>query len=128
MSPRGIELFAAIYFFVIGASHLLQPNTWVDFFMRLRDQGRSGMFTEGFQALIFGALVVAFHNIWTGLPTVLTVIGWGQIIKATVRFAVPQVSLRSYQKVAPERAWHFRAGGAFSLMISAFLGWLYFQG
>lgn len=32
------------------------------YFVRLRNQGRSGMFTEGFFALSFGTLIVAFHN------------------------------------------------------------------
>lgn len=124
MNPRGIELFAALCFLIIGLSHLLQPHAWVDFFVRLRDQGRSGMFTEGFLVLAFGALIVAFHNVWSGLPTVLTVIGWAQVAKGLVRFVAPQLALRAYQRVAPERAWEFRVAGSFALGISAFLGFL----
>jgi uncharacterized protein YjeT (DUF2065 family) len=124
MNQRGIEIFAALYFLAIGLSHLLQPQAWVDFFVRLRNQGRSGMFTEGFLAMTFGALVVSFHNVWTGLPMVLTLLGWAQVAKGLTRFVAPQLSLRTYQRVTPERAWQFRIGGVFALGIAAFLGYL----
>jgi uncharacterized protein YjeT (DUF2065 family) len=127
MNQRGIELFAAIYFLVIGLSHLLRPHAWVDFFARLRSQGESGVFAEGFLALTFGAIVVSFHNVWTGLPMVLTLIGWAQVAKGLIRFVFPQLGLRIYQRVAHERAWQFRVAGAFALGVAAFLGYLFLR-
>ncbi len=124
MNQRAIEVFAALYFLIIGLSHVFQPHAWVDYFIRLRDQGRSGMFTEGFLALSFGALIVAFHNVWSGLPLVLTLIGWGQVVKGTVRFVAPQLSLRLYQQVAHERAGQFRLAGVFALAVAALLVYL----
>jgi uncharacterized protein YjeT (DUF2065 family) len=124
MNQRAIEILAALYFLTIGLSHVLQPHAWVDYFLRLRDQGRSGMFTEGFLALSFGALIVAFHNVWSGPPMVLTLIGWGQVVKGLTRFVAPQLSLRAYDLVAHERAGRFRIAGAFALAIAAFLGYL----
>lgn len=126
MEQRSIELFAALYFLVIGLSHLLQPHAWIDFFIRLRERGPSGMFTEGFLALSFGALVVTFHNVWSGLPTVLTLVGWGQVAKGAVRFIAPQMSLRLYMRVTHEHAGRFRVAGAFALTLAAFLFYLLF--
>jgi len=45
----------------------------------LRGIGRCGVFIEGLFTLNCGALVVAFHNVWTGLPVVVTLIGWGMV-------------------------------------------------
>jgi uncharacterized protein YjeT (DUF2065 family) len=124
MHPKEIEIFAALSFLAIGLSHLLQPQAWVEYFVRLRDQGPSGAFTEGFLCLTFGSLIVSFHNVWSGLPAVLTVIGWAQVAKGLVRFVAPQVSLKGYQRIGSEQAWKFRAGGVFSLALAAFLGYL----
>ena len=124
MNQTAIEAFAALYFLTIGLSHLFQPHAWVDFFVRLRERGPSGSFTEGFLCLSFGALIVAFHNTWSGLPMVLTLLGWAQVAKGILRFVAPQLSLRMYQRVAHERAWELRVGGAVALGIAAFLGYL----
>jgi hypothetical protein len=72
---RAIEAFAALYLFDVGVSHVTQPLAWVEFFVWLRGQGRCGVFLDGLLTLNFGALVVAFHNVWTGLPVVVTVLG-----------------------------------------------------
>jgi len=119
-----IELFAAIYFFAIGFSHVVQPHAWVEFFVSLRGKGRSGAFTEGFLALSLGALIVSFHNVWSGPHIVLTLVGWAQVAKGIGRFAAPQLALRVYQTVSHERAWRFRVGGAFSVALAAYLAWL----
>jgi hypothetical protein len=87
---RGIELFAALNFLVIGLSHLLQPRVWVDFFVWLRSKGHAGVFANGMLSLSFGSIIVSFHNVWGGLPTVLTVIGWAQVTKGFVSLVAPQ--------------------------------------
>jgi uncharacterized protein YjeT (DUF2065 family) len=121
---QNIRAFAAISFVVIGLSHLLQPYVWVEFFTWVREKGRAGMFVEGFLSLLFGALVVAFHNVWSGLPVVLTLVGWGQVLKSLMRFVAPQLSLRVYRRVTPERAWEFRVAGIFALALGFLCGYL----
>src|SRR5262245_28174583 len=66
---QSTELLATILFLGIGLSHLLQPLAWVEFFTWLRQRGRAGVFVEGFMCLGFGALIVAFHNVWSGMST-----------------------------------------------------------
>jgi hypothetical protein len=124
---RAVEVFVAVGFFGVGLSHLLQPQAWVEFFVWLRSQGRCAVFLEGLLSLNFGAIVVAFHNVWTGLPLVITLIGWAMVVKATVRLAAPGLGLRIYERVVPERAWHFRAAGILALALSAFSGYLAFS-
>jgi hypothetical protein len=121
---RAVEGFVAVGFFGVGLSHALQPLAWVEFFVWLRGQGRCAVFLEGLLALNFGALVVAFHNVWTGLAVVVTVLGWGMVLKGLVRLVAPGLGLRIYERITPERAWHFRAAGILALALSAFSGYL----
>jgi hypothetical protein len=125
---QSAEVFAAIYLLGIGLSHVLQPQVWVELFAWMREKGRAGMFVEGLLSLGFGALVVAFHNIWSGLPVVLTLIGWGQILKGLVRLNAPQFSLRVYERVTPERAWQFRVAGVVALALSGLLAYVALSG
>jgi hypothetical protein len=127
MIHRSIEVFAAVYFLAIGVSHVLHPHDWVDFFARLRDQGRSGMFAEGFLALSFGAIIVAFHDVRSGPAVGLTIIGWGQVLKGMARLLAPGLSLGAYRRVSHERAWQFRAAGALALGIAAYLIYILFR-
>jgi hypothetical protein len=121
---RAVEGLVAVCLFGVGLSHVLQPLAWVEFFVWLRGQGRCAVFLEGLLTLNFGALVVAFHNVWAGPPVVVTVVGWGMVLKGTVRLAAPGLGLRIYERIAPERAWHFRAAGVLALALSAFSGYL----
>lgn len=121
---RAVEAFLAVCLFGVGLSHALQPLAWVEFFVWLRGQGSCAVFLVGLLSLNCGALVVAFHNVWAGLPAVVTVLGWGMVLKGTVRLAAPGLGLRVYQRVAPERAWHFRSAGVLALALSALCGYL----
>lgn len=125
---RAIEVLAGLQFLIIGLSHLLQPRAWVEFFVLLRERGHAGVFANSFLSLWFGALVVAFHNVWTGLPAVLTVLGWAQIVKALVGFVLPQISLRGLQRVSADRAWEFQVGGVLFLVLSALMAYLVVRG
>ena len=123
---RAVEGFAAVCLFGVGLSHVLQPLAWVEFFVWLRGQGRCAVFLEALLNLSFGALVVAFHNVWTGLPIVLTLLGWGMVVKGLMRLVAPELGLRAYRRIEPERAWQFRVAGILALALSALLGYLVF--
>lgn len=118
---RAIEVIAAINCLVIGLSHVVQPRAWAEFFAWLRSKGPAGSFANGFLSLSFGALIVGFHNVWTGIPAVLTFIGWGQVLKSVVAFVFPHVSLRSMANASPERAWVFVPGGVMLMGIGGLL-------
>ena len=123
---QATQIFAAVSLLVIGLSHLLQPKAWVEWFQALAARGTVGAFTDGFICLSFGAMIVGFHNVWEGPATVLTVIGWAQVMKGLGRFLAPQLTVRVMRKATMERAWLFQAGGVFALALSGFLWWLYF--
>lgn len=118
---RTVQIFAAVNFFVIGLSHIFQRGAWVEFFAKLHSLGRLGAFAEGFLYLNFGAMIVSFHNVWSGPEVVLTLIGWVQILKALLRFVAPTSVLRIYKRMGPERAWQIQVAGGVLLALSAFL-------
>jgi hypothetical protein len=62
--------------------------------------------------------------VWAGLPTVLTVIGWGQVLKGLVSFVMPQWAMRGLQRVSVERAHEFVIGGYLFLALSALMGYV----
>lgn len=127
-AAKAIEVLAGLQFLVIGLSHLLQPRAWVKFFVLLREKGDAGVFANSFLSLWFGSLVVVFHNVWSGLAVVLTVIGWAQLVKALVGFVAPRVSMRGLQRVSVERAWEFQVAGVLFLILSGLMAYLVARG
>jgi hypothetical protein len=120
---RATEIFATLQFLAIGLSHVLQPRAWAEFFLGLRERGDAGVFVVAFMSLWFGSVVVALHNVWSGIPVVLTVIGWAQLVKGTVYFAAPSFATRRMKMISIERAWVFIPPGIVFLVLAGLLGW-----
>jgi hypothetical protein len=76
-----IEKLVALAFFVVGLSHILQPRAWAEFFIRFRERGAAGTLMIGLLHLPLALVIVCFHNVWRGLPLVVTLIGWAQLLK-----------------------------------------------
>ncbi len=118
-----VQVFAVLNFLVMGLSHLTQPRAWVEFFVWLRERGNAGVFVNGFLSLGFGSIIVAFHNVWSGLPVILTIYGWLLVLKALVSFTRPGVVMRSFQRVSPERSWQFVVVGVMFLFLGGLLAY-----
>ena len=125
---RSVEILAIILFGVFGLSHILQPKAWAEFFMLLRGKGEAGAFVDGFLNLPLGGIIVAFHNTWSGIPLVLTLLGWGFLIKGLIRFCAPRLALRMMARVSVERSWEFRVAGAGLVAIASLLGYGVYTG
>lgn len=53
-------------------------------------------YVTGFMTVIMGILVVHYHNTWTkSWPVLITVIGWGALLKGVAIIVVPQVVHRA---------------------------------
>ena len=120
---RSIEVLATILFGVIGLSHLLQPTAWARYFIALRGKGEAGVFMDGFLHLPLAALIIAFHNVWSGIPTVLTLLGWAFLMKSLIRFCIPRLGLRMMARVSLERSWEFQVAGAGLLVVAGLLAY-----
>jgi len=116
-----VQKLAIVNFFVIGLSHIIQPRAWAQFFIDIREKGATGSFIIAFIHFPLGALIVAFHNVWHGLPMILTLIGYAAVLKSLVYFIFPERGLKSLSRVSLEKSWEFVAGGIFSLGLSGLL-------
>ncbi len=120
---RAIEVFAAINFFVLGVSHVVQHRAWAEFFVRLQQQGRPGVFANGFLSLFTGSLILAFHPVWSWPGVVLTAIGSAMVLKAAIVFVKPDWGLASMGRVTPETSHKFVIAGVLLIAISGLLAY-----
>ena len=118
---EALRIFAAINFLIIGLSHIFQHRTWAEFFLRLYKKGKPGAFMNGYLSLITGTLIVAFHNVWVGLPVILTVLGWTFVLKATVTFLNPEWALKSMSRVEKKDSRLFIVPGIFMVVVGGLL-------
>lgn len=95
---RAIEIFVSINFIVMGLSHIFQPRAWQEFFTFLHSKGIPGSFFNAFLALGMGSIVVAFHNVWSGVPMIVTIYGWASVLKGGLFLLVPSLGLKSLEK------------------------------
>ena len=120
---RAVQIYAIINLTVIGMSHVVRPRVWVDFFVFLRERGEAGVFAVAILNLIFGSIIVAFHNVWSGIPLVLTVLGWANVVKALLYFMFPAIGLCRFQSLSHERANLVVGGGILFLLLAGVLGY-----
>lgn len=125
---QAIEIFAAINFLIIGLSHVFQHRAWAEFFVHLQRQGRPGSFANGFLSLFTGSLIVAFHNVWSWPGLLLTVIGYGMLLKSAVVFIRPDLGLASMARVTPETSRKIMFPGVMFIAVALFLSYSVWQG
>lgn len=116
-----VTRLAIICFFIIGVSHIVQSRVWVRFFMDLHRKGDVGSFLNALLHFPLGVLIVSFHNVWHGLPVVLTLIGWGLVLKSFFYFVFPQRGVKMLARVTMEKSWQFVVAGVFALGMSGLL-------
>lgn len=115
---EAIEKLAVISYFLIGLSHIFQPKVWANFFIGIREKGEVGAFINAFIHFPFGALIVAFHNVWHGIPMILTLMGYGLLLKGFINFVFPKLGLKTLARVSLEKSWEFVAAGVLSVGIA----------
>ena len=125
---RSVEVFAIILFGVLGLSHILQPKAWAEFFILLRGKGEAGAFVDGLVNLPLAGVIIGFHNTWSGIPIVLTLVGWSLLIKSLIRFCAPKLGLRMMARVSVERSWEFQMAGAGLVVLAGLLGYGVYAG
>jgi uncharacterized protein YjeT (DUF2065 family) len=116
-----VEKLVALFFLVTGLSHIFAPRAWIRFFIVLREKGEVGSLLNGLVHFPLGAFIVAFHNVWHGIPMMVTIIGWGLVIKSTIYFVYPRHGVRMLGTVSLERAWHFVVAGVLSVAVAGLI-------
>jgi hypothetical protein len=62
---RAFQIYAIVNLTVIGISHVARPRVWVDLSVFLRERREAGVFAVAILNLIFGWIIVTFHNVWS---------------------------------------------------------------
>jgi hypothetical protein len=112
---RSLEIFALIHLALMGLSHVLHHRAWAEFFIRLRGMGYGGVFVHGFLSLGFGSMILAFHRVWSGAAMALTILGALYLVKTVQCFLLPEVSMRSLNRVTVEGSRVFIGAGVMLL-------------
>ena len=122
-----VRKLATICLFIFGVSHVAQPRLWVQFFMDMHDKGEVGSFYNALLNLPLGVLIASFHNVWRGLPVLLTLLGWALVLKGFIYFMFPNYGVGMLGRVSMERSWEFIVVGALLVGISCILTWSLFR-
>ena len=120
---QSVEVVFIVLFGVCGLSHIVQPRAWAEFFMLLRRKGEAGAFIDGFLNLAMAATIIGFHRSWSGIPAVLTLVGWCLLIKSLIRFCAPTQAVRIMGRASVERPWEFRLAGVGLAGVAGILGY-----
>ena len=110
-SALAVEAVLAIPFLLFGASHILQPVLWRDFFVHLLGMGPKGLIYRSFLfELVPTMLIVVFHQVWHGPALVLTIFGHAQLVKICLALLVPRLAMRG-MALAEGNPRRFQFGG-----------------
>jgi hypothetical protein len=123
-----VTKLAIICFFITGVSHIIRPRVWAQFFMDMHGKGEVGSFMNALLHFPLGVVIVSFHNVWSGLPILLTLVGWGLVLKSFIYFVFPTFGVKVLGRVSLDRAWEFTVAGVFSVALSAVLTILLLRG
>ena len=98
-SPQqGVQIILAAPFIIMGASHIVRPEMWRSFFKRLNDMGQTGVVIRSFMLELWpAALIIAFHQDWSGPGVILTVYGHMLMTKVALSLVLPQIGSKSLQ-------------------------------
>lgn len=118
---EAVQKIAIISFLIIGLSHIFQARIWAEFFIGIREKGEVGAFINAFIHFPLGALIVAFHNVWQGIPAILTIMGYGLVLKGFINFVFPRFGLKTLHWISLEKAQKFVIAGFLLVGIACLL-------
>ncbi|MEM6554670.1 MAG: hypothetical protein AAF642_02280 [Pseudomonadota bacterium] len=84
---------------LLGLSHILQKQMWLDFFRGLEAMGHAGVVWRTFMLELWPAiLIVSFHQDWSWPNVFVTAYGHLLMLKVGLSLLIPQLGLRSLQQ------------------------------
>jgi hypothetical protein len=84
------KLIGPIYL-VVAVGLLLNPGNARAIVKEFMDSPAL-FYLSGILALIIGGLIVLLHNVWSGWPIAITLLGWAAILKGVVRLIAPDAA------------------------------------
>lgn len=110
-----IEKVSAILLIVLGLSHLLHPNLWSLFFVKLHSTGVSSLIIMMY-TLPAALFIVVGHQVWSGISMLLTIIGWILLFKCCVYILIPSTARKPIQHTA-QHQYGLRTVGLIMILV-----------
>lgn len=76
-------------FYLIVAAGLLLNQDVVRSLARDAATRVDFLYFTGLISLLLGLLIVVIHNVWSGWPVVITILGWIAVVRGVVRVVAP---------------------------------------
>ena len=100
MNTNSIAQILGIFFLVAGISMVANRKA-TGAAIEASVQNKGTLWLWGIFALLIGAIVVVFNNVWTsGLPLLVTLIGWIALLKGVLILILPDAAGSLYKKFA----------------------------
>ena len=108
-----------IVFVILGLSMLLNKK-WTAVAIEEMTQNQGIIWLAGLITLVMGVVLVTLNNVWTsGLPLIITILGWLTLIKGAFILLFPNFSITYYKKV--NKGNIFTWGGLIVLILGLIL-------
>lgn len=111
-------IIAAPALIVLGITQLSATHIWQSYYGFLSAQGVNGVRLNGLVSLAIGGLIVSFHNVWSGPPVLLTLIGWLLLAESALCLIVPNAGLTGLSEMEHETRGRVVKGTGVALIIA----------
>ncbi len=119
---NGILTFAAPALVLVGLSQIYITDQWQRYYHWLSDLGAPGVRLNGLISLAIGSPIVIYHNVWSGPPILLTLMGWLFLSESALCLFAPGAGLAGLAEVEESvRSRIIRGTGAAFIVIGGVL-------
>jgi uncharacterized protein YjeT (DUF2065 family) len=92
-------LIAAPILVGLGVSQMYFTHKWQSYCRMLGSLGQTGVRLNGLVSLVIGGPIVILHNIWSGPPLLLTLLGWLLLLESALCLVLPRAGLAGLSEV-----------------------------
>ena len=95
---------------VLGLSHILYAGVWTKL-MKGWEKDHTTLLPVMMMLLVFGLIVVNIYNVWEwNVWLLVTLMGWGMLLKGTLYFLLPGSWLKGGIKTFNHEGWMYLCG------------------
>ena len=105
-----------------GLANVINPKAFQEIGREFLSSGAL-IFIAGFLALLGGLAIVNTHNLWSGWPVVITILGWLSILAGILRMAFPTLT-RSIGEAMLARDALLRVASGVWVLLGAFITYM----
>jgi len=98
-----VEKVAAAVLFMVGVSLRTSTPFWISYYKGIAEMGPKGVRLNGAVSLAVGMTVILIHNVWSGVPVLLTLLGWLLLAESIICFLVPEMALASLKSMKEQQ-------------------------